>query len=77
MEKVVVYTKYNCPKCESAKMQLKLRDIEFEMKNVEDEPKYMEEALSTGFRSMPIIIVGDSEPFQYNLSKFTEVFGEL
>ena len=56
MEKVVVYTKYNCPKCESAKMQLKLRDIEFEMKNVEDEPKYMEEALATGFRSMPIII---------------------
>ena len=47
------------------------------MKNVEDEPKYMEEALATGFRSMPIIIVGDSEPFQYNLSKFTEVFGEL
>lgn len=64
MKKVIVYTKYGCPKCDMTKVVLNGEGIEFDSINVEDNEEAMNYVKNTlGFTSMPVVVAEGHEPF--------------
>lgn len=58
--KMIIYTKNNCAQCKMTKLHLvNLGITDFEERNVESSEEYMQQALDTGYRSMPIVVIGE------------------
>lgn len=59
--KIVVYSKSACPQCESAKMLLKTRALDFEEIKIDDEAQRMAfyEKCGPSVRQMPQIFIND------------------
>lgn len=75
---VTVYSKYNCKNCKRTKRMLKFSHIDYNEKNVEDDPealKYVKETL--GFTNLPVIVADGVEPFQYKTSAVDEFVKEF
>lgn len=60
---LVVYSKYNCSACESAKQLLTNKGIEFTIRNVDDDFEAFDFICSKGHRSMPQIYNADGTLF--------------
>lgn len=62
-EPLIVYTKSQCGQCDSTKSVLDRKEVHYIVRNVEDpeHPEYMEEALATGLRAMPIVVTPDGD----------------
>lgn len=54
-----IYSKNNCPHCDSAKKYLESKDIEFEVLNIEEDSDAREFLQGQGHRSVPQIYNGD------------------
>ena len=54
-----IYSKNNCPHCDSAKKYLESKDIEFEVLNIEEDCDAREFLQGQGHRSVPQIYNGD------------------
>ena len=54
-----IYSKNNCPHCDSAKQFLKAKDIRFEVVNIEDDSDAREFLQGQGHRSVPQIYNGN------------------
>ena len=52
---ITVYTKNNCPFCVQAKNLLKLKEIQFEELNIEENVEYKEFVVTQGHRTVPQI----------------------
>ena len=57
---LTIYSRNNCQACESAKALLKQKDIEFVVKNCDEDWEAYEFIVSQGLRSFPQIYQGDS-----------------
>ena len=57
MPDLIVYTLRDCPTCARAKADLKADGVDFEEREIDDNPVYYEEAVELGF-SVPIIVRG-------------------
>ena len=53
---ITVYTKNQCVQCKMSKNILNDLGISYTEKNVDTNEKFMDEAKSTGYKSMPIIL---------------------
>ena len=58
MERPVVYTLRNCPTCDKAREGLRLQEIEFEERRVDENSGWWDEALKYGI-TVPIILWPD------------------
>ena len=56
MNSIVIYTKNQCVQCQMSKNVLNDLGINYTEKNVDTNEKFMDEAKSTGYKSMPIIL---------------------
>ncbi len=54
---MIVYTKNNCQACKFTKIHMVNMDVSFEERNVDENEAYMQEALDTGYKSMPIVVL--------------------
>jgi len=54
-----IYSKSNCPHCDSAKQFLEAKGIEFEVVDIEKDSEAREFMLGEGHRSVPQIYNGD------------------
>lgn len=70
---VTVYTKTTCAPCRALKHWLKLKQIEFVEKNVEDATVLDEMVKKTGFMSVPQTVVGDRVISGPNFSLLSEL----
>lgn len=52
---VIVYSKNNCPACERAKALLKSKNIEFEVKNIDNDLDAMDFVVANKHRAMPVV----------------------
>lgn len=52
----ILYSKNGCGKCIGTKMALKREGIEFEERNIEENPSYYVEAKTYGITNMPIVV---------------------
>lgn len=55
MHKLTVFTKDNCIQCKMTKRFLEARNIDFEEKNINQNPEYIDYLKSQGFAAVPII----------------------
>ena len=54
---MILYTKNNCAQCRFTKIHMANMDVSFEERNVDENEAYMQEALDTGYKSMPIVVL--------------------
>ena len=54
---VVIYTKNNCQACKFTKLHMQNMGVTYEERNVDEDDAYMQEALDTGYKSMPIVVL--------------------
>ncbi len=52
---IVIYSKNNCPACERAKALLKSKNIEFEVKNIDNDLDAMDFVVYNKHRAMPVV----------------------
>ena len=57
MEKVTVYTKYDCVQCKMTKKFLETQGIPFREINIEEEIEYVDELKADGFRQTPVVSI--------------------
>jgi len=70
---VTVYTKTTCAPCRALKQWLKMKQIEYVEKNVEDATNLNEMLQKTGFMSVPQTVVGDRVITGPNFSLLSEL----
>ena len=59
MNTIILYTKNNCPACDTLKRRLNLKDLEFDTVNIETDEKAYALIVSKGFRSVPVFRVNN------------------
>jgi glutaredoxin 3 len=72
MKSVIVYTSDTCTYCGSAKDYLKSKGVAYEERNVK-ESEYRKELMSMGFRSVPIIKIGEDLVQGFDTDKIDEL----
>ncbi|QTU83421.1 glutaredoxin-like protein NrdH [Carnobacteriaceae bacterium zg-C25] len=60
---VTVYSKPNCMQCNFTKQFLLDNDIDFIVKDVEEDAVALEEVKALGFSSLPVVVIEGEEPF--------------
>lgn len=65
MEKatVIVYSKPNCMQCQFTKKYLESKGIPYEVKDIEQNDKAIDEVKQLGFSSLPVVIAEGIEAF--------------
>lgn len=58
MKRIVLYTMANCPHCNTAKQYLDQHKVAYRLCNVKT-PAGKKEFYKTGFRSVPVLKIGD------------------
>ena len=54
---MILYTKNNCMQCKMTQIHMQNMGVTYEERNVDENEVYMQEALDTGYKSMPIVVV--------------------
>ncbi|MCI0767374.1 glutaredoxin family protein [Bacillus sp. TL12] len=54
--KIIVYTKHNCPNCMHVKFGLEAAGVEFETKNIEEKVEYKTEFDKYGYSAAPVTV---------------------
>ena len=73
MSKVIVYTSTVCPWCVKLKDFLKENDVEFEERNAQENPEYVEELQAkSGGLGVPVTDVDGTIIIGYNVPKLKE-----
>ena len=57
MEKVTIYTKYNCVQCKMTKKFLEAQGIAFKEVNIEEETQSVDELKANGYRQTPVVAI--------------------
>lgn len=56
---VIVYSKNNCPACERMKNKLRLANVPFTVRNIDNDLDAMDFIVGRGHRAMPVVYLGD------------------
>ncbi|WP_057766694.1 glutaredoxin-like protein NrdH [Companilactobacillus tucceti] len=62
MNNVIVYSKNNCMQCKMTKRFLKEHNVNFEERNINQDPKYLDFLKQQGFKSVPIVMQDNTDP---------------
>ena len=54
---MILYTKNNCTQCKMTQIHMVNMGVTYEERNVDESDAYMQEALDTGYKSMPIVVL--------------------
>jgi glutaredoxin-like protein NrdH len=77
MRKVVIYTQESCGPCTAEKLWLKDNGIEFEEKNIRENPKYLDEIVELGASATPATVISDGDSTEVVLGFDQEKLGEI
>ena len=70
---VVVYSNPNCVQCEQTKRFLTLKEIPFESKMISDSPEVFDLIEAKGYKSAPVVVVGDNSWSGFKLDRLNEL----
>lgn len=59
-KKVILYSQPTCAPCQEAKVFMTNADIPFEVRDIRENPKYLEEVIELGASMTPVIVMGDT-----------------
>lgn len=60
---ITVYSKSGCPECVFTKKYLEEQNIPFEEKKVDQNEVFLDEVILLGYRSLPVVKIGEEESF--------------
>ncbi|MBW4828410.1 MAG: glutaredoxin family protein [Clostridiaceae bacterium] len=69
MKNITIYTANACPYCIKTKEYLSEKGIKYDEKNVQENSQAKNELLSMGYRTVPVLIVGDEEIVGFDKSR--------
>jgi glutaredoxin len=72
MKRIVLYSMDKCPHCLTAKKYLEAQKIPFRLCNVQT-PKGQKELAATGFRSVPVLKIGDQILKGFSVESFLKL----
>jgi glutaredoxin-like protein NrdH len=79
MRKVFIYTQEGCGPCTAEKLWLKDNGIEFEEKDIRENPKYLDEIVELGASATPATVIEDENGsevvFGFNQEQLEKVLG--
>jgi glutaredoxin-like protein NrdH len=70
---VIVYSNPNCVQCEQTKKFLTLKGVEFEAKMIADSPEIMPLIEEHGYKSAPVVVVGNRSWSGFRLDKLNDL----
>lgn len=73
MPKVTVFTSSTCPHCKTAKDYLKEKGVEFEERNVQNDPEARKELIQKGYMGVPVIVIGEEEIQGFDKTRLDEL----
>ncbi|MCL6572215.1 MAG: glutaredoxin family protein [Bacillus sp. (in: Bacteria)] len=80
MRKVVVYTQEGCRPCTEVKLWLKENGIDFEERNIRENPTFLDEIAELGASATPATVVEDENGKEvilgFEQDRFEEVLGQ-
>lgn len=80
MSQITIYSSNTCPQCKGAKMFLNSKGIEFDERNIDENPSFTDEMRAYGFTALPLVVAESTsvEPFTgFNTAKLSQVVAEL
>ena len=80
MSQLIMYTKNDCSQCKGAKMFLDSKGLDYESRNIDENPDYADEVRALGLRAMPVIVAEGTSvlPFTgFQPQKLTQIAKEL
>jgi glutaredoxin-like protein NrdH len=70
---VIIYSNPNCVQCDQTKKFLTLKGIDFESKLIQDSPEIYPLIEQKGYKSAPVVVVGDNSWSGFKLDKLNEL----
>lgn len=71
---VTVYTRNTCGPCRTLKYWLKQKEISFNEKNIDDNPKFVDELLKlTAFQMVPVAVIDGEVVMGNNIPKINQL----
>jgi glutaredoxin-like protein NrdH len=68
---VIVYSNPNCVQCEQTKRFLTVKGVPFEAKMIQDSPEVFSLIEEKGYKSAPVVVVGDDSWSGFRLDKLS------
>jgi len=62
MNNVIVYSKNNCMQCKMTKRYLQEHHVQFEERNINLDPQYLDTLKQQGFQSVPVVMNSAMDP---------------
>ena len=75
MKRIVLYTMANCPHCNTAKQYLDQNNVTYRLCNVKT-PVGKKEFYKTGYRSVPVLKIGDQFLNGFSVKGFQKMIKE-
>jgi glutaredoxin-like protein NrdH len=79
MREVIVYSQEGCRPCTEVKIWLKENGIDFEERNIRENPTYLNEIVDLGASATPATVINDDNGKEvilgFDLDRFEEVLG--
>ncbi|MDF2855190.1 MAG: NrdH-redoxin [Neobacillus sp.] len=79
MREVIVYSQEGCRPCTEVKLWLKENGIDFEERNIRENPTYLNEIVDLGASATPATVINDDNGKEvilgFDLDRFEEVLG--
>jgi glutaredoxin-like protein NrdH len=79
VRKVVIYTQDSCGPCTAEKLWLKANGIDFEERNIRENPKYLDEIVEIGASATPATVIEDENGsevvFGFNQEQLEQILG--
>jgi glutaredoxin-like protein NrdH len=79
MREVIVYSQEGCRPCTEVKLWLKDKGIDFEERNIRENPTYLNEIVDLGASATPATVINDANGKEvilgFDLDRFEEILG--
>lgn len=75
MKPVEIYTSDTCGYCHSAKDYFKQNNIQFVEHNISADASARKELIKKGYRSVPVIVIGNEEILGFDKEKISSLLG--
>lgn len=73
MNKIDIYTSESCIYCHAAKDFFRQNNITFTEHDITKDPQARRELMRRGYRSVPLIVVGDKEVSGFNKEELSNI----
>lgn len=75
MKPVEIYTSDTCGYCHSAKDYFNQNNVKFIEHNISSDVSARKELMKKGYRSVPVIVIGDEEILGFDKEKISSLLG--